>query len=101
MFGCHENDVPWENHLGNLRWDTPASNSRDMILNGASRGQERTCCPRRHPLSAPNLVASRAAKGQRVCLACARARAKKQRANGTFDLQAVSDEYYNAIMQRT
>jgi hypothetical protein len=39
--GCHENGKPWENHLGNLRWDTRKNNHADKIKHGTSqRGQK-------------------------------------------------------------
>jgi len=98
MFGCHGNGDPCDNRLANLRWDTPSSNSQDMLRHGNSPGQRKTHCPRQHRLSAPNLVASRIVRGQRVCLACARTRARQQRTVGSFDFQTISDEYYSEIM---
>lgn len=35
---CHNNGVPSDNRLENLRWDTPSSNVRDSIRHGTFRG---------------------------------------------------------------
>lgn len=67
----------------------------------ALRAAERvpqTHCIRGHLLENPNLVASAKERGNRACLACARARAVLHRIGG--DLQAVSDEKYAVIMGR-
>jgi len=41
MQGCHEDDVPSNNVLGNLRWDTQFGNMADKIRNGKQpRGQQ-------------------------------------------------------------
>lgn len=61
----------------------------------------KTHCPRRHLLIAPNLVACRRRQGQRVCLACSRAKSamqKAQRKGQTIDFQIVSDARYAVIM---
>jgi hypothetical protein len=34
MVGCHANDVPFDNRVENLRWDTPANNVLDRIRRG-------------------------------------------------------------------
>ncbi len=34
--GCHENDIPSDNRLTNLRWDTQKGNSKDAVKNGRS-----------------------------------------------------------------
>lgn len=36
MEGCHENDIPDDNRLANLRWDYPKCNAVDRINNGNS-----------------------------------------------------------------
>ena len=40
---------------------------------------DRTHCPQGHPYEAWNLVPSALARGQRNCLTCSRARARKQK----------------------
>lgn len=32
--GCHKDDDPLNNHLGNLRWDTQKANAEDSVRNG-------------------------------------------------------------------
>lgn len=39
MEGCHNDGVPANNQLDNLRWDTRASNSRDAVKHGHLRGR--------------------------------------------------------------
>jgi HNH endonuclease/NUMOD4 motif len=39
MFGCHYNDIRTDNFLCNLRWDTPAWNSRDAVRNRCMRSK--------------------------------------------------------------
>ena len=36
MEACHDNDIPNDNRLANLRWDYPKNNSKDRIKNGSS-----------------------------------------------------------------
>ncbi len=35
LMGCHNDGVPANNQLGNLRWDTHKSNCRDAVKHGA------------------------------------------------------------------
>ena len=35
--GCHNDGDPFNNCLDNLRWDTPANNSRDAVMHGTQR----------------------------------------------------------------
>ena len=39
---CHENDDPLDNRISNLRWDTRASNRKDMVRNGRSAFGEKS-----------------------------------------------------------
>jgi hypothetical protein len=59
--GCHGDGNPQNNHLENLRWDTSAANSADMIKHGRSNIGER--CPGSKLLEAdiPLIRAARAA----------------------------------------
>lgn len=34
MVGCHNNDIPDDNRVTNLRWDTPAGNTADRLARG-------------------------------------------------------------------
>lgn len=101
LVGCHNDGNPANNSLSNLRWDTQSENMRDKGRHGTDPKRNRTHCPRGHQLVAPNLVESRARQGQRVCLACARARAARQQAaigGRPFDLTADADLRYALIM---
>jgi hypothetical protein len=41
MQGCHENGIPSDCRLGNLRWDTPKSNQADRLKHGTDcRGEK-------------------------------------------------------------
>ena len=41
MEGCHNDGNPWNNHLSNLRWDTPRNNQLDRAKHGTSNRGER------------------------------------------------------------
>ena len=36
MEGCHDNGIPSDNRLENLRWDTPIANAADRVLHGTT-----------------------------------------------------------------
>ena len=38
---CHNDGNPWNNHLSNLRWDTPRNNQLDRVKHGTSNRGER------------------------------------------------------------
>jgi hypothetical protein len=46
---CHYNDIPSDNRLENLRWDTRSANQRDRVRNGNDANARKTRCPRGHP----------------------------------------------------
>lgn len=96
--GCHRDDNPWNNTLGNLRWGTRSDNVLDRVRLGNHHATRRTHCPFGHVLRAPNLVTSPSVDGKRrQCLACKRARSIKRR---PFT-QELADEKYREIMSRT
>ena len=37
MIGCHNNGISHDNRIENLRWDTYASNTEDMLKHGTAR----------------------------------------------------------------
>ena len=41
MEGCHNDGNPFNNHLSNLRWDTPKNNHADKIRHGTTNRGER------------------------------------------------------------
>jgi hypothetical protein len=99
---CHNNGIPDDNRLENLRWDSPSENMRDVIRHGRDPQRNRTNCPRGHQLMHPNLVACIAADGRRECLACSRTRAARQRATRcgrSFDFKLEADKAYARIMR--
>lgn len=99
---CHNNRIPDDNRLGNLRWDTQSENMKDVVRHGRHRLSNRTRCPRGHRLVQPNLVACIAADGRRECLACSRTRAARQRATRCgrpFDFKLEADKAYARIMR--
>jgi len=101
MVGCHNNGNVSDNRLENLRWDTPSENMHDEVRHGTHVMAARTHCPRRHQLTAPNLVPSGLVHGHRSCLACSRTHANEKRAKRrgeVFDFQAAADAHYKRIM---
>jgi hypothetical protein len=41
MVGCHGNDIPDDNRISNLRWDTPAANVAERLQRGYFRQSTR------------------------------------------------------------
>lgn len=70
---CHANDIPDDNRLVNLRWDTPSSNSRDIVRHGRHPQASKTHCHRGHPFTEANTYYGRNG-GSRNCRACRRYR---------------------------
>lgn len=54
MEGCHWNDVPADNRVENLRWDTRSSNVADSVRNGTHAMARRTHCPQGHAYTPSN-----------------------------------------------
>lgn len=52
MQACHNDGNARNNHLSNLRWDTPSSNMHDRVKHGTHQNANRTHCPKGHPLDA-------------------------------------------------
>ena len=94
---CHNNGDRADNRLDNLRWDTPSANQLDSVDHGTHRNARKEECPRGHALREPNLVPSKARRGRRNCLACARALAYVH-LHPDRDLRATADEYYTRII---
>lgn len=104
LVGCHRDDNKENNNLSNLRWDTYSENAHDCVVNGNHPEARKIICPRKHPLVNPNIVRAENLRGMRSCLACARAKAyvaywKRAQPHKTLDLQTVSDQYFQAIME--
>lgn len=116
MEACHANDVPDDNRLQNLRWDTPEANRADkarLATGLTSRHRRRVrkphprpkCavgrCMRGHRLVAPNLTAPQTSHPNGRCRACSCAHAvvRKYRLRGVeLDLAAAADLQYRLLM---
>ena len=94
----HKDGNPNNNRLDNLRWGTSSENNLDIVAHGNNRNLNKTHCPRGHLLQQPNLIKHRLAKGHRVCLACNRGKCYA-RYQGITDIQAITDSYYQQIME--
>jgi len=68
---CHNNDVPADNRLSNLRWGTHTDNMQDRLRNGRNPFAMKTHCKRGHEFTPEN---TRVANGARHCRECARLR---------------------------
>lgn len=67
---CHNNGIPDDNRLENLRWGTRAENVADAIKHGVHLSNGRRAqmnCKRGHPLSGANLYLYRGLRGCRTC----------------------------------
>ncbi|WP_194385334.1 NUMOD4 motif-containing HNH endonuclease [Microbacterium sp. A18JL200] len=96
----HIDGDPTNNAATNLRWGTKSENQRDTTAHGTHRNARKTHCSRNHPLEAPNLEATRASRGWRLCLACKRARAQSV-ATGVPLSQEMADAHYARISGAT
>jgi len=101
MEGRHLNGDRTDPRRMNLKWGTRGENIRDAVRHGTHQMTRRKRCPRKHPLESPNLVPSAIRRGQRGCWSCQLARGigrTVKRNGGSFDFQAVSDQYYRALL---
>lgn len=65
---CHANDIPDDNRLENLRWDTPVENAQDKVRNGSAWWLTKpTECPHGHKYTPENV---RIKQGRIRCRAC-------------------------------
>jgi hypothetical protein len=71
MVACHSDGDRMNNHLTNLRWDTPSGNMRDALAQGRHFNASKTHCPQGHPYNQENTY--RTARG-RYCISCRTAR---------------------------
>lgn len=79
MHVCHGDDDPQNNHLTNLRYDTPSNNNLDVVNHGRHPNAVKTHCPQGHLYDAANTIWERNAT-QRKCRACHRDRTRARRA---------------------
>lgn len=74
---CHNNGIPSDNRLENLRWDTRSSNRRDTILHGKDHNKFKAECKNGHPFDGENL--SYRPDGARRCKTCTRENMRRYR----------------------
>lgn len=51
---CHYDGDPQNNHVGNLRYDTPKANSQDLLRHGRNREMQKTHCKWGHEFTSEN-----------------------------------------------
>jgi hypothetical protein len=73
LIGCHNNGDLDDNRPENLRWDTHAANTRDMIGHGRHYELSKTHCLRGHEFTTENTYI-RAGTAGRQCRQCVRDR---------------------------
>ncbi|XTP37104.1 NUMOD4 motif-containing HNH endonuclease [Mycobacterium sp. TJFP1] len=67
---CHANDIPDDNRLENLRWDTPRANVEDRVRIGKQRSTKH--CPKGHEYTPENTMIVKRPRRARRCRICAR-----------------------------
>lgn len=77
LHGCHADNDPGNNHIDNLRWDTPAGNAADTRRDGRHRCSKKTRCTNGHEFTVENTFID--TNGHRRCLACRRAYDRRRR----------------------
>lgn len=77
---CHNDGDKRNNVKENLRWDTQASNNRDMVLHGTHHNRNKTHCPRGHEFTEENTYWNKGKDGRRTrrhCRECGRAATRR------------------------
>jgi hypothetical protein len=82
---CHRNDIPTDNRLENLRWDTHSRNMQDVVRNGNHDQASKTVCDSGHEFTEENTIIR--FDGRRGCKACKNANARKQYAAGRHNVR--------------
>ena len=94
---CHNNGIPDDNRLENLRYGTRSENIYDAVKHRAHWQSKKTHCPRGHSLSGGNVKKS---GNGRECLACSRAFGYvRYHEDRKPDLKIIADGYYQKIME--
>lgn len=70
MVACHNDGVPNNNHVANLRWDTQSNNLFDAVRHGTNVMAAATHCKRDHEFNDENTYID--GKGWRRCHQCRR-----------------------------
>ena len=81
---CHNNGIPGDNRLNNLRWDTPHENMLDIIRHGRNHWLNQTHCKHGHEFTPENTHHyKRGERTERRCRACRYIRTKNWKAKTT------------------
>ena len=100
MVTRHLDGNPLNNHISNLQYGSQSENGLDTVRHGRHHWANRARCPQGHELTYENRTDWGKRRGNRICLACARARAYIQRHPELHNsLQQVSDRYHQAIIK--
>lgn len=75
---CHNNGVPDDNRLANLRYGSNRENRLDSVLHGTHNMTRKTHCLSGHPFDEANTI--RRTDGARDCRICRRERTRASRA---------------------
>lgn len=70
---CHNDGDSTNDHLSNLRWDTPSENMWDKTRHGTHHNIRKTHCPQGHEYAGDNLIY---ADRRRICRECRRVRGR-------------------------
>lgn len=76
LFACHNDGNALNNHLSNLRWDTPSANIADSVEHRTHVEARKTHCSQGHPFTDGNTRISH--DGKRVCKKCHRDRERER-----------------------
>jgi len=89
MQGCHNDGDCTNNHVSNLRWDTPLENNLDKIRHGVHHYKNRSHCSRGHEYTPESTRVADMGDGKttRQCRICDRER--NQRYKAALKLKAV------------
>lgn len=74
---CHNNSIPADNRLTNLRYDTNRSNQLDRLGYTNHRNIRKTHCLRGHPFDSENTWVNEKRNSSRRCKECSRARCRE------------------------
>lgn len=97
----HMDGNPANNTLANLQWGTPSDNNYDKRRHGTDHEANKTTCLMGHVLREPNLRPAGILNGQRICLACDRARAYCRKYDLWPRYKELADDRYSKIMAAT
>lgn len=75
---CHNNGIPSDNRIENLRWDSTSANRRDCVNHGTHKNASKTHCMRGHEFTPENTYIKPG--NNRQCRTCAIDYARRQRA---------------------